>query len=254
MLSTLFPNPLETSSVGSSWKDLSNDLKLKIINSFARASKTTSCEQVITLCKDVDYNDDNYKELFLIQVNKLNWPQVRKCLDQTLVIPNFRNNWKDAYAAECNNFHTALATVKNQGWSYELGERFKPYANNTDFILAAINTQIENERFSLLYITDTLKNDPQKADIYREIVLAAVEKDGDSLAYASYELKKDREVVLAAVNKDGLALEFASPELRDDEQVVLAAVNNNGLALGDASLRLQQNEAIVLAAMAQNTG
>ena len=44
----------------------------------------------------------------------------------------------------------------------------------------------------------------------RDVVLAAVQQDGDALEYASAELQADREVVLAAVQQDGYALEYAS--------------------------------------------
>ena len=44
------------------------------------------------------------------------------------------------------------------------------------------------------------------------------------------EFRSDREVVLAAANKHGCALEFASDELRSDREVLLAAVNNDGRA------------------------
>ncbi len=163
MLPSLFRETLETSSVGSSWKDLSNDLKVKIIDSFARASKTTSCEQVITLCEDAQSGEDEYKKLFLIQVNKLNWPPVRESLDKTLVIPNDKDNWKDAYAAECTNFNAALATVKKTGWSFSLRLRYKQYENNRDFILATV---AENG-LALKHASEELQND-------QEIVLLAV--------------------------------------------------------------------------------
>ena len=43
----------------------------------------------------------------------------------------------------------------------------------------------------------------------KEEVLAAVEMDGESLQWASEELKADREVVLVAIEECGWALEFA---------------------------------------------
>ncbi len=111
----------------------------------------------------MDCDDDDYKKLFLIQVNKLNWPPVRECLDQTLVIPNHRDNWKDAYAAECTKFNAALATVKKKGWSFSLRLRYKQYENNRDFILATV---AENG-LALKHASEELQND-------QEIVLLAV--------------------------------------------------------------------------------
>ncbi len=139
MLSSLFREPLEPSSVGSSWKDLSNDLKMKIIDSFARASKTTSCEAILKLCEDAHSGeaehkiDDEYKKLFLIQVNKLNWPPVEESIDKTLVIPNCKDNWKDAYAAECIEFNAILATIEEDG-----SDNYMSNQNNAEFILAGI--------------------------------------------------------------------------------------------------------------------
>ena len=71
MLPSLFLNSLKTSPVGSSWEDLPKDLKMQIIDSFARASKTTSCKQVVRLCEDADCDEDEYKKLFLILKSSL---------------------------------------------------------------------------------------------------------------------------------------------------------------------------------------
>lgn len=48
-----------------------------------------------------------------------------------------------------------------------------------------------------------------------------------ALEYASDELKADREIVLAAVQKDGWALEFATKEFRADREFVMAAFKKN---------------------------
>ena len=47
----------------------------------------------------------------------------------------------------------------------------------------------------------------------REIVLAAVQKNGDTLRYAVKPLKADHEIVLAAVQEDGCALMYAAKPL-----------------------------------------
>ena len=46
-------------------------------------------------------------------------------------------------------------------------------------------------------------------------MLSAIKEYGDALQYASERLKDDKEVVLAAVNKDGIALDFASPGIQE---------------------------------------
>ncbi len=50
----------------------------------------------------------------------------------------------------------------------------------------------------------------------REVVIAAVKRNGRALYYAAADLKGDREVVIAAVTQDVRALEFASPELQEE--------------------------------------
>lgn len=53
-----------------------------------------------------------------------------------------------------------------------------------------------------------------------EVVLAAVMwHNGDTLKYASAELKASKEVVLAAVTRCGSALMYASEGLKADEEV-----------------------------------
>ena len=82
---------------------------------------------------------------------------------------------------------------------------------------------------------------------YREIVLAAVTKNGWALEYASTEMQADREIVLAAVTKNGAALEYASTEMQADRKIVLAAVTKNGAALKFASAEMQADRKFVLA-------
>ena len=74
----------------------------------------------------------------------------------------------------------------------------------------------------------------------REIMLAAVSRDGAALRWASEALREDAELVRAAVAENGSALEYASSALRDDEDIVqtalgsrLRAVNWLGFGPGD---------------------
>lgn len=81
---------------------------------------------------------------------------------------------------------------------------------------------IESNVYTLMYFSKEQKNN-------KEIILAAVKKDGENLYYASDALKNDREVVLEAVTKTGAALRHASEEFRDDKDVVLKAIEERGL-------------------------
>ena len=90
----------------------------------------------------------------------------------------------------------------------------------------------------------------QKRD--REIVLAAVSKDGDALRYAAEELKGDREIVLAAVSRYGLALQHATEELKGNLEIVLASVSKDGRALEYVTEELKGDREIVLAAVSQD--
>lgn len=96
-----------------------------------------------------------------------------------------------------------------------------------------------------------LRQAPDCAREDRDLVLAAVSKDGLALLYARPMIKADREVVIKAVSNNGLALQFASAELRGDRRVVLAAVADNGVALSHASEELQADHEVVLAAVSE---
>eukprot|EP00971_Amphidinium_carterae_P025548 503982-Amphidinium_carterae.1 len=58
----------------------------------------------------------------------------------------------------------------------------------------------------------------------------------DALQYAAEEYKGDREIVLAAVQKDGRALEHAAEECKRNREIVLAAVQQDGTALRYAAV------------------
>jgi hypothetical protein len=55
------------------------------------------------------------------------------------------------------------------------------------------------------------------------------------LQFASEEMRGDKQVVLAAVIKDGWALQFASEEFRGDKEVVLVAIENDSTAWNNVS-------------------
>ena len=60
------------------------------------------------------------------------------------------------------------------------------------------------------------------------------------------KLQGDKEIVLAAVKKDGLDLEHADAKLVADKEIVLAAVKQNGYALEHADAKLKADKEIVL--------
>jgi hypothetical protein len=87
----------------------------------------------------------------------------------------------------------------------------------------------------------TLQYAPKKLREDKDVVLAAVKKNGRALEFASKELRADPEVVSAAVRQDGCALQCASKELQGDREIVLAAVSESNWALEYASKELQED-------------
>lgn len=120
-----------------------------------------------------------------------------------------------------------------------LDELFK---NDRDIVLAAV----QRNGLALLYAPLALKND-------RDIVLIALQRNALALRYASLPLKNDINIVLAAVQRNGLAFQYASKALRSDKRVALEAVQRNGLALQYASEALRNDKEVVLAAVNQNS-
>jgi lambda repressor-like predicted transcriptional regulator len=122
-----------------------------------------------------------------------------------------------------------------------------------DVILAAVeqNGDVLEYTYNTLIITYPYL-------LIRQIVLAAVEQKGDSIRFLGPELREDREIVLAAVKKNGNSIRYLSPELRADREVVLAAVSggNNARgennALGYALGGLQMDQDVILVAVRKN--
>lgn len=107
---------------------------------------------------------------------------------------------------------------------------------------------LEDETF---YVTcaktdgDALRYMPQCIRACSNVVRAAVQDYGMSLAVASSELQNNVEIVSLAVNRDGLALRFASARLRGMETIVSLAVQQNGAALQFASKELRSNNSLI---------
>jgi predicted methyltransferase len=112
--------------------------------------------------------------------------------------------------------------------------------NNQKVVLAAV----QKNGAVLNFASKELQNN-------EKVVLAAVQKDGWVLVYASKELQNNEKVVLAAVQQSGWALKYASKEMQNNEKIVLAAVQQYGWALEFASKEMQNNEKVVLAAVQQ---
>ena len=113
--------------------------------------------------------------------------------------------------------------------------------NDKDIVLAAV----ARNGGMLQFASPELQKD-------KAIVSTAVVQNACALQYACEDMKSNREIVLTAVKVDGQVLQYANLELQNDKEVVLAAVQQNGLALEFASPRLQKNEEIVLTATKQN--
>jgi len=95
---------------------------------------------------------------------------------------------------------------------------------------------------------------PKEVRADREVVLAALQRNGHVLRYASEELRRDREVVAEAIKQDGCSLQWALKELRADRDLALEAVKHNGLALGHTANSLRGDKELVGAAVIQNFG
>jgi len=100
-----------------------------------------------------------------------------------------------------------------------------------ELILTALRCQHNSSLIILESIPDVLRTD-------KEVVIEAVQLNGDLLKDASLNLRTDYDVVLAAVNSKGKSLGFASFNLRANREIVLAAISNDGEALEYASAEL----------------
>ena len=113
--------------------------------------------------------------------------------------------------------------------------------DNRELVLAAVR----RDGGTIYDASDALQHD-------RELVLTAVQQDGEALEYVTEALRHDREIVLAAVRQTGIALEYAPEDLKNDREVVMAAVQSGGWALQDASDALRNDREVVLAAVQQD--
>ena len=141
------------------------------------------------------------------------------------------------------NQHTAIEMLTTVTGTEQCRKKVTQYAASDDrkVVLAAV----EKYGRDLQFASEAYRND-------RKVVLTALRQFGSALQFASMALKADRKVVLAAVEKYGLALEYASEELKADREVAMVAVGHYGPALQFASMAVRGDREVVLAAVRQD--
>ena len=121
----------------------------------------------------------------------------------------------------------------------ELLDRLK---NDKKFMIQAAGSLI-----GLQYASDAIKSD-------KDVVLAAVQRNGRSLRYASDDLKNDKDVVLAAISQYGGALSYVGDELlKNDKEVVLIATRKDPSTLREVSDEFRNDKEIVLNILKNNS-
>ena len=113
------------------------------------------------------------------------------------------------------------------------------WMDDREFALAAIQVASPH----------ALKWAPQAIRADRDVLRAAVERDGLALQYASPDLLADPEMVRAAVAKSGFALQFASEAPRADREIVQTAVLRDGAAFRYADEDLRADRSLLLDAL-----
>ena len=138
---------------------------------------------------------------------------------------------KDIVLAAIHQFHPSFAHAS---------ERLR---GDREVTLSAVSGLTSKNIFYLEHASPEMCAD-------KTVVLAALQRDGRELAYASEDLKNDKEVVLCGVSDYyGARLKHVSAALRGDKEVVLAAVGHHAEGLADASEELRGDRDVVLAAV-----
>ena len=160
------------------------------------------------------------------------------------------NNVEFEFGAADDRFEVATGWTYKSNHSYDWTDSEKetqlinqenPKIKDKEIVLAAVQND-----------GDALDDAAEELQADKEIVLAAVQQNGFALVYAAEELQADKEIVLAAVKNEGEALDYAAEELQADKEIVLAAVKQHGEALTCAAEELQADKEIVLAAVKQH--
>ena len=104
-------------------------------------------------------------------------------------------------------------------------ELYCVYNDNGKYILdTEINDNYSKLLNSIIYSYDNKSYDIIMNNSYNQLVLKAVEQNGNALKYVSSFLQNDKEIVLKSVKQNGESLEYASDTLQKDEEAILAAI------------------------------
>mmetsp|Transcript_78556 Transcript_78556/g.139368 ORF Transcript_78556/g.139368 Transcript_78556/m.139368 type:complete len:313 (-) Transcript_78556:142-1080(-) len=109
-----------------------------------------------------------------------------------------------------------------------------------DVVLAAMR----HEGNSLQLVSETLRND-------RDVVRVALKTRARALEHASRTLRADKQLVMDAVSQDGLAVQYASSQLLSDVDVAAAAVKQNGYSLELLPSEIRSRRDVVILALQQ---
>jgi hypothetical protein len=117
------------------------------------------------------------------------------------------------------------------------GKKKTPFMKYYDIVLKAVRHDGNTIRF----IHPSFISDPSKKEEYMNICRAAVTSPclsygggkgfGTCLRFCTEEMRNNKELVLAAVEYDGRSLAHASLRLQSDRQIIEVALEQNGMAL-----------------------
>lgn len=179
---------------------------------------------------------------FLYSFN-LKWVPKRLRENRAYILFVARNAWVPVLEFFPDKFKNdeeiMLAAVNKWGKNFKWASI--ELKQNKELILTAISHP--EDPISLLYVADKFKDD-------KDIVIAAIKRDGQNLKWVSNRLNRDREVVLTAIknSKELGSIQMVIEKFKDDKEIVLAAVKRNGHELKWASNRLRLDRETVLAA------
>lgn len=134
-----------------------------------------------------------------------------------------------------------LEVVQDLNYLAKVPENYKNIENK-DVILEIIERYHFDDCSFLSHLANDLRDD-------KEVVLAAIKKNANTIMYASKRLRDDDFIVFEAVNRSGSVLKYASDRLKDDRDIVMTAVKEYGTAIEYASLRLKNDREIALEAV-----
>ena len=80
----------------------------------------------------------------------------------------------------------------------------------------------------------------------KNVVFAAVERNGEVLRYVCDDLRNDKDIVLAALRQNGQAIKYAGPSLRDDKELAFIALMNDPDCLSELPNDLRGEEETIL--------